>query len=109
MDVAQAIIRELVFGVTGLDPATELRKDKPLPLWANISVLCLDGFDFISVVADALTTFYELQLSVQHSRFVETCLKLGLPLNKLKRVLAATRVTLCGGEIRDGRLGLPAS
>ena len=76
VEVAQAVLCELEFGVTGLDLGTELRKDKPLPVGTNISVLCLDGFDFISVVTDALTT-YEWQPSVQHGRFVETYLEAG--------------------------------
>ena len=29
VDVAQALLRELVFGVCGIDPNTEFRKDKP--------------------------------------------------------------------------------
>ena len=76
---------------------------------SNVSALCLDGFDFMPVVAEALSSFYELQPSVQHDRFVEMCQKLGLPLNKSKRVLAAMRATIRGGELCDRRLGLPAS
>ena len=44
------------------------------------------------------------QPSDNHLAFQETCRKLGLPLNDGKRVVAATRGALQGGEI-DGRAG----
>ena len=109
VDVAQAILRELVFGICGVNPATEFRKDSPLPAGAGISILCLDGFDFIRVVSGALGDFYTLSPSVQHDRFVSQCEAMGLPLNAAKRVVASTHAIICGAEVGDGRLSIPAA
>ena len=71
VDVAQAVLRELVFGICRIDPATELRKDKPIPSGDEISILCLDGFDFMRVISRSLRKFYDMTPSVQHASFTD--------------------------------------
>ena len=43
-------------------------------------------------------------MSDRHQRFLEVCRKRGLPLNEGKRLVAATKGTLQGGEL-DGKKG----
>ena len=45
----QMVVRRLVFGreLTGVDPATEVRKDRPLPAGDDLTVVCLDSMDQI--------------------------------------------------------------
>ena len=68
VDVAQSVLRELVFGVAGVDPTTEFRKDRPIPE-GDISILCLDGFDFLRRTREALESFAASSSSAQATRF----------------------------------------
>ena len=46
VDVMQAMARRLIFKDCGVPPSTELRKDSNLPE-GDVSIVCMDGFDFI--------------------------------------------------------------
>ena len=48
VDVAQEILRILVFELAGVPESTEFRKDKVHPT-GSMSVLCLDGADVLRV------------------------------------------------------------
>ncbi len=46
-DVAQAVLRRLVYRSSGIDPSTEIRKDAPMPGGPVYSLTYLDGFEQI--------------------------------------------------------------
>ena len=102
--LTQAIVRHLVFELSGVKFESEVRKTAAFPAEDEFSVIYLDSFDEIRRMEAGLAAVLEGQPSDNHLAFQETCRKLGLPLNDGKRVVAATRGALQGGEI-DGRAG----
>lgn len=102
--LTQAIVRHLVFELSGVKFESEVRKTAAFPAEDEFGVIYLDSFDEIWRMEAGLAAVLEGQPSDNHLAFQETCRKLGLPLNDGKRVVAATRGALQGGEI-DGRAG----
>ena len=70
-----------------------------------MSVIYLDSFDELRKVNRGCRAVLEGTMSDHHRAFVETCSRLGLPLNEGKRVVAATQGSLQGGEV-DGTKGV---
>lgn len=102
--LTQAIVRHLVFDLSGVKPASEVRKTAPFPADDEFSVIYLDSFDEVRRMDSGLASVVEGQASENHEAFLETCERLGLPLNHGKRVVAASRGALQGGEL-DGKAG----
>ena len=105
VDVAQFLQRGLVFTTSGVDPATEMRKDHPLPE-NEVSILCLDGFDYLRRVETSLGSLDGLKGSSQMEAFTAVCARLGLPVNTGKRLVSSTKAVILGGGLADGRLGV---
>ena len=104
VDVMQYMARALVFDTCGIDPATELHKDRPLPSGPDITIVCMDGIDHVRKASAVLRCAGGPAESEGHRRFVETCARLRLPLNAGKRLLRASHGVLLGGEL-DGLRG----
>jgi len=68
VDVAQDLLRELVFGEAAIPSASEMRKSAALPA-GDISILCLDGYDHVRRVKDALTNLQDVEESQHTLRF----------------------------------------
>ena len=102
--LTQAIVRHLVFDLSGVNPESEIRKTAAFPGEDEFSVIYLDSFDELRKLDRGLAAVTEGQPSENHLAFQATCQRLGLPLNEGKRVVAAARGALQGGEI-DGRAG----
>ena len=100
VDVAQAMARRLIFKDCGVPPSTELRKDSNLPE-GDVSIVCMDGFDFIrrvKVLGDMFDTLSRKR-SDEMGSFINTCRDLGLPLNASKQLIHGLRASVLGGEI----------
>ena len=102
--LTQAIVRHLVFDLSGVKVESEVRKTAAFPADDEFSVIYLDSFDELRRMDAGLAAVSEGQPSDNHLAFQETCRRLGLPLNEGKKVVAATRGALQGGEV-DGRAG----
>ena len=89
--LTQAIVRHLVFDLSGVKASSEVRKTAA-PAEDEFSVIYLDSFDEVRRMA-----VVEGQASSNHEAFRQTCERLGLPLKHAKRVVAATRGALQGG------------
>ena len=105
VDVMQAVARQLIFQAAGVDPSTELLKDKPLPHGPVYSVICMDGYDHLEVVKRCAGAVLEDGGSQPHQRFVDICAGLGLPFADGKRMIRGLLGPLLGGEL-DGHLGI---
>ena len=104
VDVMQYMARALVFGTCGVDPASELHKERPVPAGSDITVVCMDGVDHLRKASVVLRDVGGPEETGGHRRFVDACRRLGLPLNTGKRLLRAAHGVLLGGEL-DGRRG----
>ena len=102
--LTQAIVRHLVFDLSGVKPESEVGKTASFPPDDEFSVIYLDSFDEVRRLESGLAAAVEGQASENHLAFQRTCERLGLPLNHGKRVVAATRGALQGGEL-DGKAG----
>ena len=100
-----SMTRRLVFDACRVPPEAELRKDKELPE-PDIAVVCMDGFDYVERVnlLDSAFNGTGPKRSKEVSNFVDTCRKLGLPLNVSKSLIRGLRANTLGGEI-DGVSG----
>lgn len=104
VDVMQCMARKYVFKLCQVPSDTELNRNSSLPD-ENISLVCLDGFDYIRK-----TNFSSLlgkgahKNSAEHEKFVRTSHSLGLPLNAAKSLVKAFKGPILGGEV-DGLLG----
>ena len=105
VSLTQAIVRHLVFDLSGVPRSTEVRKTAEFPQGDQVSVIYLDSFDELRKVSRGCRAVLEGHMSPHHQAFKATCEKLGLPLNEGKRVVAATEGSLQGGEI-DGVAGV---
>ncbi|CAK0801547.1 unnamed protein product, partial [Prorocentrum cordatum] len=103
VSIMQRVIRALVFERTNVRSDTELRPDRPTPQ-GDVSVACLDGFDFARQARTRLGNLDEPE-SAEHSAFVHTCQSYGIPLNAGKAMVSALRAGILGGLFMGG-LGL---
>ena len=104
VDVMQCMARKYVFDLCQVPPETELRRDSPFPE-DDISLVCLDGFDYIRKTDfSSLLGKGSLKSSSAHEKFIRTSHKLGLPLNAAKSLVKAYKGPILGGEV-DGCLG----
>ncbi|CAK0801252.1 unnamed protein product, partial [Prorocentrum cordatum] len=101
VSIMQRVMRVLVFEESTVDAATELRRDAPVPE-DSVSVVCLDGFDF---VRKAQTRLQHLQApeSEEHIAFVGTCARYGIPLNPAKSLVAKLNAGILGGLLRGDK------
>ena len=104
VDLMQAMARRLVFKTSGIDPGTEMHKNKKMPKGDELTVVCMDGVDHLRKVKAAAAAVEETS---GHRRFAEECQRLGLPLNAGKRLIAGSYASLLGGEL-DGVAGVLA-
>ena len=105
-DIVQAWIRAVVFGNCDVAESTEVRKDRRFPTGPDFSVLYFDGFDYLRVLASSIDRMLVEQPPEQR-RFVDFCVRHGLPLNESKELIAALRGGVLGGLL-NGELGLLA-
>ncbi|CAK0908038.1 unnamed protein product, partial [Prorocentrum cordatum] len=105
VDLMQCMARRFVFGLCGVSANTELSKEQEVPS-GDISVVCMDGFDFVRRLRVLSGKLDELQFeaSEEHGRFVQTCSELGLPLNAAKSLVEGLAGQILGGEL-DGVRG----
>ena len=103
--VIQSIVRTLVFEEAGVPVASEVAKTKAIPDDDDLTVIYLDSFDELRRIDKGCREVLEKESSERHKQFLKVCEKRGLPLNAGKRLVAATRGTLQGGEL-DGKKGL---
>ncbi len=104
VDVMQCMARRFVFGRCEVAPSTELRKDESVPE-GDISVVCMDGFDFFRRLRVFRDGIDQESLSREHGRFVAACAAIGLPLNAGKRLVRGLSAQMLGGEL-DGVRGV---
>lgn len=102
--VIQSIVRTLVFKEAGVSVTSEVAKTKVVPQVDDFTVIYLDSYDQLRRLDKGCAEILEGQLSDRHHAFLEVCRKKGLPLNEGKRLIAATKGTLQGGEL-DGVRG----
>ena len=105
VDVAQALLRELVFVEGEIPRSTEVLKTGALPP-SDVSICCLDGYDHIRFVKDALVSSDEMEPSAYAEKFRNVCRKLGIPMNHGKQVVKSVKATILGGCLVDGTLGV---
>ena len=91
VDVMQCMARRFVFGRCGISPDTELRKDKGAPE-GDISVVCMDSFDFIRRACAFATVIDQAEASSEHGRFVSACADVALPLNAGESLIRGVRL-----------------
>ena len=106
--VVQGIVRTLVFEEAQVPPLSEVSKLKPIPDTDDLTVIYLDSFDELRRLEKDCASALEGQASERHQRFLKVCQDRNLPLNQGKRLVAATKGTLQGGELGgvEGRYGL---
>eukprot|EP00435_Cladocopium_sp_Y103_P049951 s206_g15.t1 len=106
--VIQSIVRTLVFKEAEVPVESEVAKTKPVPELTDLSVIYLDSFDQLRELDRECHKALEEQPSERHEKFLKVCKEKGLPLNEAKRLIAATKGTLQGGELdgEKGRYGL---
>ena len=78
----QDMARIFIFKDCGVPPSNELRKEINLPE-GDVSIVCMDGFDFIRRVK-VLGDMFDApsgKSSEEMESFISTCCELGLPLN----------------------------
>ena len=80
VDVAQELLRELVFGEALIPLESEMIKSASLPE-GEISILRLDGYDHVRLAKDALISLQEVSESDHTRRFRESCERLNISLN----------------------------
>ena len=102
--VIQAIMRTLVFRESEVPEASEIAKTKPVPDGDDLTVIYLDSFDQLRPLSRGCHETLGGESSERHARFLKVCRDKGLPLNEAKRLVAATRGPLQGGEL-DGDVG----
>lgn len=102
--VIQAIVRHLVFDLSGVPSHTEVAKTKPLPDDDDYAVIYLDSFDGLRRLDRGCARALEGVMSPKHKAFLDVCKEKGLPLNEGKRLVASTQGTLQGGHL-DGLAG----
>ena len=102
--VIQSIVRTLVFVEAGVPYSSEVAKTRELPDDDDLTVIYLDSFDELRRIDSGCREVLENEASERHKSFLRVCEKRGLPLNAGKRLVAATRGSLQGGEL-DGRKG----
>ena len=103
--VIQSIVRSLVFDSSSIPLSSEVAKTKPIPDEDDLTVIYLDSYDELRRLDRGCKEVLGGKPSDRHERFLKTCQKRGLPLNEGKRVIAATKGTLQGGEL-DGEIGI---
>eukprot|EP00971_Amphidinium_carterae_P160513 3182132-Amphidinium_carterae.1 len=85
------------------EKATEVHKELPLPdIKEGMSVTYMDSYDYLRAVPALDEKLNECESS-EHKEFV-LCLRLGMPLNLGKSLIAATKASLQGGWL-DGVAG----
>eukprot|EP00435_Cladocopium_sp_Y103_P069634 s456_g33.t1 len=102
--VIQTIVRSLVFAEAQVPPSSEIAKTKKIPQEDDLSVIYLDSFDQLRRMDVGCREVLKGVMSDRHKKFLDVCREKGLPLNEGKRVVAATKGSLQGGEL-DGQLG----
>ena len=103
--VMQAVVRRIVFGLSAINPKTEVQKALPMPEGDELSILYLDSFDRLRTVSSAVGHATEGEETEEHANFVKVCEGLNLPLNTGKSLVGAVAGSLQGGRL-DGRRGL---
>ena len=102
--VVQGIVRTLVFEEAQVPLHSEVSKLKPIPESDDLTVIYLDSFDELRRLEKGCAEALEGRASERHESFLRVCQARNLPLNDGKRLVAATRGTLQGGEL-DGVVG----
>ena len=100
VSVIQAVVRTLVFSESDIPEDSEISKLKKLPETDDLSVIYLDSFDELRCLDRQCAEVLQGVASPRHKRFLKVCQDKGLPLNEGKRLVAATRGTLQGGELQ---------
>ena len=100
VSVIQAVVRTLVFSESEIPEESEISKLKNLPETDDLSVIYLDSFDELRRLDRQCAEVLQGVASPRHKRFLKVCQEKGLPLNEGKRLVAATRGTLQGGELQ---------
>ena len=104
VDLVQHCVRHIVFELAEIDPLSEIRKGADFPPGPMYSIVYLDSFDHIRVLARNLALRAEDTESAEHKRFKTVCAELGLPFNVAKSLVGNFKGTLQGGEF-DGWQG----
>ena len=104
VSIAQAVARTLVFQELGVPESSEISKLEAIPAEDDLTVIYLHSFDQLRRLDLECAEALEGIASPRRKRFLEMCQRKGLPLNEGKRVVAATRGSLQGGELQ-GDLG----
>ena len=109
--IIQAIVRSLVFDKAEVPRSSEIGKTLPFPESDDLTVIYLDSFDQLRRFERRCGEVLDPGISDRHDRFLKVCRELNLPLNEGKRLIAATRGSLQGGEVDGvhGRYGLAPS
>lgn len=99
VDLMQQIASSLVFCDAQVDPDTEVRNDRRFPEGPSYSLVYLDGFDHIRILAAEFknATGAAKQHSVAFARFMAACERRGVPLNEAKALIAEVDAPSLGG------------
>ena len=103
--LVQMAVRSIVFDRVGVDMASSVEKEKPLPRGPVMTVVYLDNFDEIHKLKMVDEELSSAGPSETHVRFNEVCDELGLPRNGAKQLIHAFSGAIQGGEL-DGRSGV---
>lgn len=104
VSVAQSVVRSLVFVESEVPEDSEISKLKAIPQSDDLSVIYLDSFDELRRLDRQCAEVLQGSTSERHGKFLKMCQEKDLPLNEGKRLVAAYRGTLQGGELQ-GDLG----
>ena len=100
VSVIQAVVRTLVFSESEIPDESEISKLKRLPETDDLSVIYLDSYDELRRLDRQCAEVLQGVASPRHKRSLKVCQEKGLPLNEGKRLVAATKGTLQGGELQ---------
>jgi hypothetical protein len=89
VSLMQSVLRCLTFVHSEVPRASEDRKGDSAPCTREWTVLYLDSFDLLRFVDGKRASLLSGKASPVHARFVETCRRLGLPLNQAKELVGA--------------------
>lgn len=84
-----------------MDPLTDVRNDKCFPSEGDLSLVYLDGFDYLRKLSTdvAMALNKKKVPSPAYLRFVSTCKRLKVPLNDGKALLGAINAGCLGGVL----------
>ena len=103
--LVQMAVRSIVFDRVGVDMASSVEKEKPLPRGPVLTVVYLDNFDEIHKLKMVDEKLSSAEPSDTHVRFNNVCDELGLPRNGAKQLIHAFSGAIQGGEL-DGENGV---